>query len=125
MNIDIELVAKNILLARTIKDYSQEGLANKLEHSQQWLQKVEKAEIDLCLKQINKICEVLEVSPQFLLFTTPSLVFSNSFNSNGSSESNNSNKCAANTPEIVEKIATLQKLFETFLSKNSLIVKNN
>jgi len=39
MNIDIELVAKNILLARTIKGYRQEGLANKLEHSQQWLQK--------------------------------------------------------------------------------------
>jgi hypothetical protein len=42
MNIDIELVAKNILLARTIKGYSQEGLAMSVGYPQKRKLKEEK-----------------------------------------------------------------------------------
>jgi transcriptional regulator with XRE-family HTH domain len=119
MKIDTEQIDKNILLARTIKGFSQEGLANKLGHSQQRLQKVEKAEIDLTFEQINRFSEALEVSPQFLLFSTPSQVLNNCFNNSALSETGNFSNCVVNTPEILERIAGLQKLFETYLSKNA------
>lgn len=119
MIINREQITKNILLARTIKGFTQEGLASILGHSQQWLQKGEKAEIDLTLDQINRLSEALEVTPQFLLFSTTSQVFNHCLNSHGISGNGSLNNCTANNPELLEKLTSLQKLFESYLKSKS------
>ncbi|MFN9583079.1 MAG: helix-turn-helix domain-containing protein [Bacteroidota bacterium] len=75
-------VGDNIRIIRTIKGYSQEGLANKIGKSQAWLMKVEKVEIELSLQSINELANELDVTPHQLLFTMPGQIF-NSCNQSG------------------------------------------
>lgn len=56
-----EKLGENIRIFRTIKGYSQEGLANKLGKSQNWLQKIEKGEIDIPLSCLTELSEELGI----------------------------------------------------------------
>jgi transcriptional regulator with XRE-family HTH domain len=74
MELELEKIAKNILIARTIKGFTQEGLGSKIGMTQAWVQKVEKGEIDLSISSINKICKGLEIEPINLLFSSPTQI---------------------------------------------------
>ena len=75
MELELEKIAKNVLIARTIKGYTQEGLASKIGMTQAWVQKVEKGDIDLSVSSINKLSEGLKIKAINLLFSSPSQVF--------------------------------------------------
>ena len=78
MKLSPELIGKNIPIARTIKGYSQEGLAKSVNKSQNWLQKAEKGELDFTLSCINNLAVVLEVEPEWLILNEPQNIFNNS-----------------------------------------------
>jgi transcriptional regulator with XRE-family HTH domain len=67
--INIKL-GENLRILRTIKGYSQDGLANKIGKSQNWLQKIEKGEIDIPLSCLNDISKELGVTTDFILDLT-------------------------------------------------------
>jgi transcriptional regulator with XRE-family HTH domain len=118
MKIDEEQIAKNILLARTIKGLTQEGLAKAVGLSQQWKQKVEKAEVNLTIEHINSISNALDVTPQFLMFSIPSQVFNNCFNNSSLSGTGSFNNCVINAPDVIEKVNEIKTLFERYLNKS-------
>jgi transcriptional regulator with XRE-family HTH domain len=121
MKIDIEKIAKNILLARTIKGFTQDGLVQAMGISQQWVQKVEKGEVNLTFEHINLLSETLGVTPEFLLFSSPSQVFNNSFNNSSLSRMNSSfNNCIINSPDFMKKIEDLYELIGKYCSKCNL-----
>ena len=62
-----EKLGENIRIFRTIKGYSQEGLANKLGKTQNWLQKIEKGEIDILLSCLTELSKELGVSVDFII----------------------------------------------------------
>jgi len=106
---DINKIGENIRIARTIRGYSQEGLANALGKSQNWLQKVEKGEIDLSVNNISAISNELGVQPEFLLFSTPQQVFNNC------KQSGTFNNCVINSENLVEKLSKILSKIESKL----------
>ena len=62
-----EKLGENIRIFRTIKGYSQEGLAYKLGKTQNWLQKIEKGEIDIPLSCLTELSKELGVSVDFII----------------------------------------------------------
>ncbi len=61
MKLDLKLIGENIRVARAVRSYSQDGLANKLGKSQNWLQRVEKGEVDLSINIIESIAQELDM----------------------------------------------------------------
>jgi ribosome-binding protein aMBF1 (putative translation factor) len=53
MKLDLKQIGDNIRIARVVRGYSQDGLANKIGKSQNWLQRVEKGEVDLSISCIE------------------------------------------------------------------------
>ncbi|GAB1447741.1 MAG: helix-turn-helix domain-containing protein [Bacteroidetes bacterium] len=101
---ELEKIGNNIRIARTIKGYSQEGLAKAIGKSQNWLQKVEKGELDISLTTLNELSKELNVQAEFLLFSSPSQIFNNC------NLSGTFNNCVVNSESFLEKI---NKLIET------------
>jgi transcriptional regulator with XRE-family HTH domain len=60
-------IGENLRILRILKNYSQEGLANKLGKTQNWLQKIEKGEIDIPLSCLTELSRELEVSVDFII----------------------------------------------------------
>lgn len=52
MKLNIKLIGDNIRIARVVRGYSQEGLANKIGKSQNCLQRVEKGELDITFLKV-------------------------------------------------------------------------
>ena len=109
MELELEKIGKNVLIARTIKGYTQEGLGTEICMTQAWVQKVEKGEQDLSITTINKLSEGLDVDPQFLLFSTPQEVL----NFNNCTQNGPFHQCTVNSEEFIEKLAKLFSSNET------------
>ncbi len=83
-----------------MKGITQQGLGMLMEKSQNWVQKLEKGEIDVNLSTIKNLAEQLEVEPNQLLFNYPQQIFNNCTQS-GSGTFHN---CVVNSEEIIEKL---------------------
>lgn len=105
MELNLEKIGKNVLVARTILGLTQEGLAKKIGMNQTWIQKVEKGEIDLCITNINKLSHGLNMEPINLLFSSPNQVF----NFTNCTQSGNFQNCTINSVELIEKLASYIK----------------
>jgi transcriptional regulator with XRE-family HTH domain len=101
MELELGKIGENIRIARNIKGFSQEGLANKLNKSQNWMQKVEKGEIDLSITCIRNIANELEVPASFILYSTPAQVINNCTIGNNAQSFNN---CIFNSESLFEKL---------------------
>ena len=62
-----EKLGENLRILRILRNYSQEGLANKLGKTQNWLQKIEKGEIDIPLSCLTELSKELGVSVDFII----------------------------------------------------------
>lgn len=70
MKVCLEQMGENIRIARVFRGYSQEGLANKMGKSQNWLQRVEKGEVDMNISQSqNKGLDKIEMIIEKLNYT--------------------------------------------------------
>jgi ribosome-binding protein aMBF1 (putative translation factor) len=105
----LEKIGENVRIARTIRGYSQEGLAAKIGKSQNWLQKVEKGEVDLTITCINELAKELELSPQQLIFTIPSQVFNNCH------QSGNNNNYINNSDDLIKQMIEVLNMLKNKL----------
>jgi transcriptional regulator with XRE-family HTH domain len=60
-------IGENLRILRILRNYSQEGLANKLGKTQNWLSKTEKGEIDIPLSCLTELSKELGVSVDFII----------------------------------------------------------
>ena len=60
-------IGENLRILRILRNYSQEGLANKLGKTQNWLSKTEKGEIDIPLSCLTELSKELGVSIDFII----------------------------------------------------------
>jgi transcriptional regulator with XRE-family HTH domain len=60
-------IGENLRILRILRNYSQEGLANKLGKTQNWLPKIEKGEIDIPLSCFTELSKELGVSIDFII----------------------------------------------------------
>ncbi|MDP2175947.1 MAG: helix-turn-helix transcriptional regulator [Bacteroidota bacterium] len=98
-------LGENVRILRTIKGFSQDGLANKLGKSQNWLQKIEKGEIDISLSCLYDISKELGVTPYYLLTFEWKQVLNNC------TQCNTINFCSLNAPKLmIEMVQLLKKL---------------
>jgi transcriptional regulator with XRE-family HTH domain len=109
MKLSPELIGKNILIARTIKGYSQEGLAKSVNKSQNWLQKLEKGEADINLSCIKNLAEVLEVDAEAILLNDPQKFYTNN------KQSRDFNHCLLHSDEFIHKLT--QTIFDLLKKK--------
>jgi transcriptional regulator with XRE-family HTH domain len=100
---------------RELRNYTQEYVANKLGMSQVNYSKIERGEITVSEDKINKIAEVLEVSPQSIKDFNPTYFFSNYQNNN---KFENNTQIVGITPDKMEQMyqAQIQALQETIVS---------
>lgn len=101
MKLDLKLIGENIRIARVVRNYSQDGLANKLGKSQNWLQKVEKGEVDLSINIIENIAQELNIPSSQLLYTQAGQIFNNCTIGNNAQSFN---QCIFNSEELIEKL---------------------
>lgn len=99
-----EKLGENIRIFRTIKGYSQEGLANKLSKTQNWLQKIEKGEIDIPLSCLTELSKELGVSEDLLLTFDPKLLLNNNFKMETLMDKNNSEQLLTEISKLFQKI---------------------
>jgi transcriptional regulator with XRE-family HTH domain len=99
-------LGENIRIMRTIKGFSQDGLANKLGKSQNWLQKLEKGEIDIPLSCLDDLSKEFGVTPDYLLSFESKQVFNNC------TQSGTFNHCTINGEKLLIEIAQLLKKIE-------------
>lgn len=100
MELDLQKVGDNIRIARAIKGFSQEGLANSVGKSQNWMQKVEKGELDLTISAVEELAKSLGVPSSNLLYSSLGQVFNHC---NIGNAAQNFNNCVFNNEEIFEK----------------------
>lgn len=101
-------VAQNIKSIRLLRGFSQEYLAQLVNKSQNWIQKVESAQIELSIENIEIIANALEVDITTLLQFDPKQIFLNCSNFGGVNYYNNNN-----TNDIKELIKVLKELIKT------------
>ncbi len=65
---DLVRIGKNIRIARAIRGYSQGSLAKSVGKSQNWLQKVEKGEVEISVSCMRQLAEELNVDAQQMMF---------------------------------------------------------
>lgn len=105
----INKIGENIRLIRTLKGYSQEGLANKLGKSQNWIQKIEKGEIDVSIKNLEEISKELDIDIEQLITFESKQIF------NKCNQSGTFNNCVINSEQLFTTLIEIIKKIETKL----------
>jgi transcriptional regulator with XRE-family HTH domain len=99
-----EKLEENIRIFITIKGYSQEGLANKLGKSQNWLQNIEKGEIDIPLSCLSLITNELGITLDLLLTFDPKLLLNSNIKMETLMDKNNSEQLLTEISQLLQKI---------------------
>jgi transcriptional regulator with XRE-family HTH domain len=99
-----EKLGENIRIFRTIKGYSQEGLANKLGKSQNWLQKIEKGEIDISFSCLSIITNELGITLDLLLTFNPKILLNSNIKMETLMDNNNSEQLLTEISQLLQKI---------------------
>ncbi len=71
----LEKIGENIRVFRTLKRYSQHGLARKINKGQSWLQQLEKGEIDISISNLKELADELGVTIEKILSFSPKNIF--------------------------------------------------
>ena len=100
----LEKIGNNIREIRQLRKFSHEGFANKLNKSENWLQQIEKGQLDLKMSSLELIAKELNVTPEQLISITPSQVFNNCI------QSGVFNYSVINSKEVLETI--IKECFE-------------
>lgn len=101
MKLDLKLIGENIRIARVVRSYSQDGLANKLGKSQNWLQRVEKGEVDLSINTVESIAQELEMPSSQILYTLAGQILNNCIIANNAQSLN---QYVFNSDELIQKL---------------------
>ncbi|MBL4707920.1 MAG: helix-turn-helix transcriptional regulator [Flavobacteriales bacterium] len=76
-------IGQNLRKIRELKGYSQEYIAKALEISQRNYSRIEQNEVEITFTKLQKISEVLEVTPQQILGFDEKIIFQNCTNAFG------------------------------------------
>ncbi|GAB4253009.1 MAG: hypothetical protein Kow0079_08220 [Vicingaceae bacterium] len=112
---DLLKTNENIRKIRELKNISQEFVANELGITTRAYSKIETGETQLTINRLDKICKILNVSPQELLGFDSALIFNNNFNN----EHNEGYQQAFNNTDILQ----VKELYERLLDEKDKIIK--
>jgi transcriptional regulator with XRE-family HTH domain len=106
MELNNKQIGENIRIFRTLRGYSQHGLAAKIGKTQNWLHKIEKGELAITIDYINEIAKELDVDAQQLVFAIPQQIFNNC------TQSGNYNQYIINSEELYKLLIDVLKNIE-------------
>ncbi len=102
---DLKKISSNIKKFRELKGLTREYISDELGMSSSGYSKIERGEVDLTISKLDKISEILEVSPSQILNFDVSKVFNINHNQNvqgiGSKKSTINNYIDENTQKYI------------------------
>ena len=78
MEYDIQLIGQRIKMARKAKRYTQDYVSARANIGEKFLSQIECGNAGLSVQTLLSLCEILEVSPNYILLANPSKSTENS-----------------------------------------------
>ena len=101
---DLTKVNDNIRKIRELKNISQEFVANELGITTRAYSKIETGETQLTINRLDKICKILNVTPQELLGFDSALIFNNNFHNEQGTQQAFNNTDIQQVKELYERL---------------------
>lgn len=73
MEYDLQLIGKRLQAARKAKHYTQDYVSSKAEIGEKFLSQIECGKAGLSVQTLLVLCDILEVTPNYVLLADPSL----------------------------------------------------
>lgn len=101
MEYDIQLIGQRIKMARKAKRYTQDYVSARANIGEKFLSQIECGNAGLSIQTLLSLCEILEVSPNYILLANPSK----------STENSIGDLLQGLTPRQLQDVETILKIF--------------
>ena len=101
MEYDIQLIGQRIKMARKAKRYTQDYVSARANIGEKFLSQIECRNAGLSVQTLLSLCEILEVSPNYILLANPSK----------STENSIGDLLQGLTPRQLQDVETILKIF--------------
>ena len=101
MEYDIQLIGQRIKMARKAKRYTQDYVSARANIGEKFLSQIECGNAGLSVQTLLSLCEILEVSPNYILPANPSK----------STENSIGDLLQGLTPRQLQDVETILKIF--------------
>lgn len=101
MEYDIQLIGQRIKMARKAKRYTQDYVSARANIGEKFLSQIECGNAGLSVQTLLSLCEILEVSPNYILLANPSK----------STENSIGDLLQGLTPRQLQDVETILKIF--------------
>lgn len=101
MEYDIQLIGQRIKMARKSKRYTQDYVSARANIGEKFLSQIECENAELSVQTLLSLCEILEVSPNYILLANPSK----------STENSIGDLLQGLTPRQLQDVETILKIF--------------
>lgn len=101
MEYDIQLIGQRIKMARKAKRYTQDYVSARANIGEKFLSQIKCGNAGLSVQTLLSLCEILEVSPNYILLANPSK----------STENSIGDLLQGLTPRQLQDVETILKIF--------------
>ena len=101
MEYDIQFIGQRIKMARKAKRYTQDYVSARANIGEKFLSQIECGNAGLSVQTLLSLCEILEVSPNYILLANPSK----------STENSIGDLLQGLTPRQLQDVETILKIF--------------
>lgn len=101
MEYDIQLIGQRIKMARKAKRYTQDYVSARASIGEKFLSQIECGNAGISVQTLLSLCEILEVSPNYILLANPSK----------STENSIGDLLQGLTPRQLQDVETILKIF--------------
>ncbi|MCI5809602.1 MAG: helix-turn-helix domain-containing protein [Oscillospiraceae bacterium] len=101
MEYDIQLIGQRIKMARKAKRYTQDYVSARANIGEKFLSQIECGNAGISVQTLLSLCEILEVSPNYILLANPSK----------STENSIGDLLQGLTPRQLQDVETILKIF--------------